>query len=107
MDVPEFIDGVTALPLRDSRPICACCDRGKLDVIKQWSDSCGGIIGVTLKCDAPYRANPPALDVAHVDQWTIAQPVLQFGTPAVAGNDAHERLSRAPPPVSRRRRTDR
>src|ERR1700704_472979 len=54
MDVPvEFIDAVSALPLRDSRPICAWCDRGKLDVIKQWSDSCGGIMGGTLKCDAP------------------------------------------------------
>ena len=49
MDVPvEFIDAVRALPLRDSRPICAWCDRGKLDVIKQWSNSCDGIVGVTV-----------------------------------------------------------
>ena len=53
MDLPvDFFDPVTALPLRDSRPICAWCDRGKLDVIEQWSDSCGGIMGVTLKCDS-------------------------------------------------------
>jgi hypothetical protein len=55
MDLPvDFFDPVTALPLRDSRPICAWCDRGKLDVIEQWSDPCDGIIGVTLKCDAAW-----------------------------------------------------
>jgi hypothetical protein len=53
MDVPvKFSDTVAALALRDNRPICAWCDRGKLDVIKQWSDPCDGIVGVALKCDA-------------------------------------------------------
>jgi hypothetical protein len=54
MDVPlEFNDAGAALPLRDGRPICAWCDRGKLDLFKQWPDPKVGIIGVTLKCDAP------------------------------------------------------
>jgi hypothetical protein len=54
MDVPvKFSDTVAALALRDNRPICAWCDRGKLDVVKQWSDPRDGIIGVTLKCDIP------------------------------------------------------
>jgi hypothetical protein len=54
MDVPlEFNDAAAALPLRDGRPICAWCDRGKLDLIKQWPDPNIGIIGVTLKCNAP------------------------------------------------------
>jgi len=53
MDVQvKFSDTVGVLPLRDNRPICAWCSRGKLYVIKQWSDPCDGIIGVTLKCDA-------------------------------------------------------
>jgi hypothetical protein len=49
----KYRDAVVALPLRDNRPSCAWCDRGKLDVIEQWSDPHDGIIGVTLKCDAP------------------------------------------------------
>jgi hypothetical protein len=54
MDAPvKFIDAAAALPLRDSRPICAWCDRGNLDLVKQWPDPCDGIIGVTLECDAP------------------------------------------------------
>jgi hypothetical protein len=53
MDVPvKFSDTVAALALRENRPICAWCDRGKLDVVKQWSDPRDGIIGVTLKCNA-------------------------------------------------------
>jgi hypothetical protein len=53
MDVPvKFSDTVAALAFRDNRPICAWCDRGKLDVVKQWSDPRDGIIGVTLKCNA-------------------------------------------------------
>jgi hypothetical protein len=39
--------------MRDGRPSCAWCGRGKLDVIKQWSDPRDGIVGVTLKCDVP------------------------------------------------------
>ena len=54
MDVPvKFSDTVAALALRDNRPICAWCDRGKLDVVKQWPDPNVGIIGATLKCNAP------------------------------------------------------
>jgi hypothetical protein len=45
-------DTLAARPLRDNRPSCAWCDRGKLDVIEQWSDPRDGITGVTLKCDA-------------------------------------------------------
>ena len=53
MDVPvKFSDTAAALALRENRPICAWCDRGKLDVVKQWSDPRDGIIGVTLKCNA-------------------------------------------------------
>jgi hypothetical protein len=53
MDVPvKFSDTVAAPALRDNRPICAWCDRGKLDVVKQWSDPRDGIIGVMLKCNA-------------------------------------------------------
>jgi hypothetical protein len=53
MDVPvEFFEAVIALPLRDRRPICAWCGQGKLDVIEQWFDPCGSIMGVTLKCDS-------------------------------------------------------
>ena len=75
MDVPvEYFDAVSALPLRDSRPICAWCDRGKLDVIKQWSDSCGGIMGVTLKCDAPKCGKLTSVSA----------------TPLVADSDARE-----------------
>jgi hypothetical protein len=54
MDVPlEFNDAAAALRPRNRRPICAWCDRGKLDLIKQWPDPNVGIIGLTLKCNAP------------------------------------------------------
>jgi hypothetical protein len=59
MDVPvKFSDTVAALALRDNRPICAWCSRGKLDVVKQWSDPRDGIIGVTLICDAAKCGKP-------------------------------------------------
>ena len=59
MDVPvKFSDTVAALALCDNRPICAWCDRGKLDVVKQWSDPLDGIIGVTLICDAAKCGKP-------------------------------------------------
>jgi hypothetical protein len=45
-----------ALHPADRRPTCAWCQRGRLDVIREWHDPMVGTIGVTLKCDAPECA---------------------------------------------------
>jgi hypothetical protein len=53
----------------------------------------------------PRRPHLTALNVAHGDRRTIAQPALEPAIPTVAGSDARERQRRALPPFSRRQHT--
>ena len=44
------------LSSEDNRPICACCDKGRLVMIDERPDPNFGILGMfqqTLKCDSP------------------------------------------------------
>src|SRR5260370_39773582 len=56
--------------------------------------------------NAPYRADPSDLDVAHVGLWSSAGPALVSAIPTVAGSDGRGRQHGALPPVSRRQHTD-